>query len=240
MADGNSPPPDPRHTHSAALWQPREAAEVEKSVAQYSRFVSRMKIALPIIAGVILLLVLVLPEMRSESDRFRIGIKNVTDVTTNALSMVNAHYLGTDDKGEPFQVFAQAVHERPDPEPNGTKLVDLKEPRAELNTNEGALGKLNATTGVYDRGDDILDLAGKVDLYRDQNYEMHTSAARVHLKENVATGTVPVTAKGPFGDIQASGFTARQNDHVLLFTGPATLVLKHKKSGNDGSTETQP
>ena len=68
---------------------------------------------------------------------------------------------------------------------------------------------------------------------QDDGTEMHTSAAQVHLKESIATGNAPVTAKGSFGTIQAAGFTARKNAKTLSFTGPATLVLQSKdKSGS--------
>ena len=103
--------------------------DVGHSVAQYSRLVARLKIGLPVAAGLILLLVLVLPQFRSESDRFRIGLKSVGDVVNDTLSMRNARYFGTDDKGQPYQVTAATVHERSEVDANGTKLIDLTEPQ---------------------------------------------------------------------------------------------------------------
>ena len=211
--------------NSDVVWQPRNVS-VGGSVAQYSRFVQRMKIGLPVVAGVILLLVLLLPQFRGESDRFRIGLKNVKGVATDTLSMMNARYFGTDDKGEPFSVNAQGVRERATED----KLIDLTEPRAEMSTKDGKRVKLNASAGVYDRSHEQLDLSGQVDLFQDQGYEMHTSQARVMLKEGTASGTARVTGKGTSGEIEASGFTAHQNDNVVHFTGPAKLVLNPKKS----------
>jgi lipopolysaccharide export system protein LptC len=152
----------------------------------------------------------------------------VTDATTDTLSMVNARYFGTDDKGEPFSVTAQGVKERPAPD----KLIDLVEPRAQVATKDGRRVDLAATTGVYDRTNEILDLAGKVDLLQKDGYEIHTSQARVLLKENSASGTAAVTGKGPMGEIEGAGFTARQNDSVIIFTGPAKMILQKDKSAD--------
>jgi lipopolysaccharide export system protein LptC len=240
-ADGDRPaPPEPRRTHSDVVWQPRENADVGGSVAQYSRLVARLKIALPVLAGLILLLVLVLPQIRSESERFRIGLKNVGDLASDTLSMRNARYFGTDDNGQPYQVTAATVHERPEANADGTKLIDLTDPRAELKTDTGKRVNLNATTGVYDRKQEILDLGGQVDLVQDDGTEMHTTAAQVHLKESVATGNAPVTAKGSFGTIQATGFTARKNQKTLFFTGPATLVLQNSDKSGSPQANTEP
>ncbi len=239
MADGNPPSAQDRHAQTDAVWEPRPQAEVEKSVAEYSRIVTRLKIALPVVAGLILLVIMVLPQLRSESERFRIGLKSVSDIANDTLSMVNARYFGTNDNGEPFQVTAQKVHERSELNENGTKLIDLTAPRAELNTNQGNHVVLTATSGIYDRKDEVLDLAGQIDLVQGET-EMHTTAARIRLKDSTASGNAPVTAKGSFGDIQATGFTARQNDRVLTFTGPATLVLKNNNTTPTDTTDAKP
>jgi lipopolysaccharide export system protein LptC len=222
---GRAPDGSNHEANSEVMWQPRDVS-VAGSVQQYSRFVQRMKIGLPVAAGVILLLVFLLPQFRGESDRFRIGLKNVKGVATDTLSMMNARYFGTDDKGEPFSINAQGVRERASED----KLIDLTEPRAEMSSKDGKRVKMNASAGVYDRNHEQLDLSGQVDLFHDQGYEMHTSQARIMLKEGTASGTAPVTGKGTSGEIEASGFTAHQNDNVVHFTGPAKLVLNPKKS----------
>ena len=215
-----SVPSVPPASHSDVLWQPRHVS-ASGSVAQYSRFVARMKFALPLTAGVILLLVLILPQFRAETDRFRLGLKSVAEATGDTLSMINARYFGTDDKGQPFSVKAASVRERPGPD----KAIDLTAPQAELTMKDGTKMTLSATSGVYDRTGEVLDLAGQVDMTQSRGTEMHSTAVRILLKDNIATGDQPVTGKGSFGEIAGAGFKARQNDGVVIFTGPARLVL---------------
>ena len=225
---GQSIPPTPRPTDSAPgdaahadiLWQPRHVS-VERSVAQYSRFVARMKIALPAAAGMILLLILVLPQFRAQTDRFRIGLKTLTEVTSDTLSIVNARYFGTDDKGRPFSVSAESARERSSED----KRIDLTVPRAEMTMDDGNVVVLTATTGVFDRSGDTLDLGGQVSLVDRRGHEIQTSAVRILFKDKSASGDAPVTGKGSFGTLEASGFTMHDVDRVIRFTGPARLIL---------------
>ncbi|TAL01831.1 MAG: LPS export ABC transporter periplasmic protein LptC [Rhodospirillaceae bacterium] len=208
------------HVHSDVLWQPREVS-AKASVAQYSRFVGRMKIALPVVAGLILLLVLLLPQFRAENERFRVGVKTLTDITSDTLSMINARYVGTDDQGRPYAITAASARERS----SADKAIDLVSPKADLITGDGNWLKVSATTGVYDRNLQVLDLAGQVDVYQQQGYEVHSTAAHVSIKDRSATGDQPVSGKGSFGTIAAAGFSITGNGTMVNFTGPVTLVL---------------
>ena len=42
------------------------------------------------------------------------------------------------------------------------------------------------------------------------------------------------------GTIEAAGFRARQADNVIIFTGPATLVLNGEKASDTKPNETKP
>jgi lipopolysaccharide export system protein LptC len=213
--------------HSDVLWRPR-GESVEASVAQYSRFVARMKIALPVVAGVILLLVLLFPQFRGETERFRVGVKKLDDITSDVLSMVNARYVGTDDDGHPYTITAASAKERSSED----KAIDLVDPKADLTTSDGHWVKITATKGVYDRNQQILDLGGQVDVYQQEGYELHSTAARFSVKDRIATGNAPVNGKGSFGTIAAAGFSVTDNGTVVNFTGPVTLVLDNKHDKN--------
>jgi lipopolysaccharide export system protein LptC len=222
--DPGPPQASSHKEHSDILWQPRDVS-AKSSVAQYSRFVGRMKIALPAVAGLILLLVLLLPQFRADSERFRVGVKNLTDITNDALSMINARYVGEDDQGHPYTLTAESARERSSED----KAIDLVSPKANFTAGDGSWVKITATSGVYDRNQQILDLAGQVDVTQQEGYEMHSTAARVFIKDRTASGDKPVTGKGSFGTIEAAGFSVRDNGSVVNFTGPVKLVLKNDK-----------
>jgi lipopolysaccharide export system protein LptC len=220
-----SPAPG-RMSDRVSVWQPREAP-VAESVAQYSRFVRVMKIALPSAAGFLLLLIVVLPFLRQENERFRIGTSLVKEDATT-LSMTNARYFGTDDKGQPFNVTAAGVQQRL----NDERTIDLVSPKAEMTFSSGTWLSASASAGVYDRNREELSLSGDVALFQHQGNEIHTTKATVRLKKGTASGDGQVRGQGPLGTIEAKGFRFVNDEKIIRFTGPARLTLNSKSQAN--------
>ena len=216
----NTPPKQPDQEPG---WRPRTTSTTV-DVARYSQFVGYMRIGLPALAGVLVLLVFVIPQFMGDDDRFRVG--NVTtplkNVAADALSMVNARYFGTDQKGQPFSVTAKGVKERPAPD----QRVDLVSPQADITLTSGDWGSIEAGSGLYDRETETLDLSNQVSLFQDKGYEMHTAEASIRLKDGSATSRTPVDSQGPFGELVAQGFELRDKGENVMFLGPATLTLK--------------
>ncbi len=219
----NAEPKNEPSNHDA-VWQPRNTSATE-SVAQYSRFVSAMKIALPVAAAVLLLLVIVLPQLRDDDARFRLGKEMIKGAHTDSLSMTNARYFGTDDKGQPYSVSAQGVSQRS----NDDKAVDLVTPTAQIGLNDGKAMSAAASAGVYDRDNQKLDLSGDVTVNQDADNQLRTTAATVMLKDGTASGRAPVKGEGSFGKLEASGgFNLSERGKIVHFHGPAKLTLNSK------------
>jgi len=70
-----------------------------------------------------------------------------------------------------------------------------------------------------------LDLSGAVTLYRDDGTTMTTASASVDLKNGAAASAEPTHAEGPFGTLDAQGFTLTDKGTAIQFAGPAHLVL---------------
>ncbi len=190
-----------------------------------------MKVALPSAAGLLLFLILVLPLFRQQDDRFRIGMNLLEESAVNTLNMTNARYYGTDDEGQPYSVTAANVRERPDDDP----AVDLTAPQADISLVDGSWLSISARAGVYDRDAQKLNLEGNVSLYQDKGNEFHTSSALIDLENGEAFGEDPVNSQGPFGSLQASGFSMSETGKVVYFDGPATLVLNAGQTANSAN-----
>ncbi|MDX2222170.1 MAG: LPS export ABC transporter periplasmic protein LptC [Rhodospirillaceae bacterium] len=225
-----TPPPAPRRSpgqHSDAVWQPRRT-DVGDAVNRYSRFVGWMRVALPALAGLIVVIVVVVPQFRGDDDRFRIGTGPLPEVAIDTLSMVNARYFGTDADGQPFSITAKGVRERG----NGDARVELTAPQADITLNGGPWLSIEAQAGVYDPDAEVLDLTGEVSLFQDKGYEMHTTAATVHLKDGRAESRTAVDTQGPFGHMTSAGIELFDKGEVVVFTGPAHLVLRGTGGGS--------
>ena len=84
---------------------------------------------------------------------------------------------------------------------------------------------LQAKQGVFMQHINQLDLSHDVTLYRDDGTTLVTASAAIDLKNGAAAGAEPVHAEGPFGTLDAQGFTLLDKGANIQFTGPAHLVL---------------
>lgn len=205
---------------SPGAWQPRHT-DVRASVEKYSRFVSAMKIVLPTVAGLLLAVVIILPQLRGEPEQFAAEVAVTEGASGNTLSLVNARYLGTDSSGQPFSVTAKSVREGADDDDN----IDLTAPQADISLNDGTWLMVGAESGQYHRETQTLTLEGEVNLFQDQGYELHTQTATIMLEEGSASSATPVSSQGPFGQLQSQGFKLQDKGKIVYFTGPARLVL---------------
>ena len=70
-----------------------------------------------------------------------------------------------------------------------------------------------------------LDLVKDVTLYRDDGTTMHTESASIDMKVGAAGGSEPVHVEGPFGVLDAQGFTVMEKGAAIDFPGPAHVVM---------------
>lgn len=227
--------PEAPKAKKGAFWQPTppQHDKVVASVNQYSKFVQIMKIALPVAAVLLLLVVLVLPLFRQQEERIRVA--PAKDASGRSLAMTNARYFGTDDKGRPYSVTADSVRQGT----NNDKTVELDKPKAEITLSNGNAVNASASAGVYDRDKQEVELTGDVTLDQAQG-KLKTSQARIQLKDGSAAGNAKVTGEGSFGTLEASGFSYNKDDKVIRFTGPSRLVLNSKPAKSDDAKAAEP
>ena len=187
----------------------------------YSRFVTMMKITLPLIAAVLVGLVVIWPQFRDVREGFRIEIARLTH-SLGGQEVSNARFTGTDARGRPYTVIADSAAQI-EGEPD---LIGLEHPKADVTMQGGAWVASSAETGRFRRSDQILDLVGGVSLFHDQGFEIHSPSARLDLKSGTAEGDEKVDGHGPTGTISAQGFRVLDSGARVFFTGPARLVLR--------------
>jgi lipopolysaccharide export system protein LptC len=187
----------------------------------YTRFVTMMKIILPLIAAVLVGLVVVWPQFRDVREGFRIEIARLTH-SMGGQEVSNARFTGTDTRGRPYTVIADSAAQAD----GQADVIQLERPKADITMQGGNWIASSADVGRFRRSDQILDLVGGVALFHDQGFEMHSSSARLDLKGGTAEGDEKVDGHGPTGTISAEGFRVLDNGARVFFTGPARLVLR--------------
>jgi len=134
-------------------------------------------------------------------------------------TVTDAHYRSVDDHDRPYTVTA-ATAEQVSPE-----RINLTTLKADVTLNDGTWLMLQAKHGVFLQHANQLDLSGAVTLYRDDGTTMTTASASVDLKNGAAASAEPTHAEGPFGTLDAQGFTLTDKGTAIQFAGPAHLVL---------------
>ncbi len=187
----------------------------------YSRFVSMMKLILPLIALVVVALVIAWPHLDTADLRFRIGFAAMQLSDAKDPTMINPRYVGTDKNNQPFSLTADLARNLSGP---GTR-VELEMPKADITTEDGAWLVLTAETGIFARDDKKLNLAGKVNLFHDDGYEFRTERAAIDLATGSASGDDPVEGQGAFGHLTANGFHLIDKGRTIHFKGQSKVTL---------------
>ena len=183
-------------------------------------FVICFKRLLPLGALMLLSLVILWPEIsRHNPARVSYHIATGTLGAADQGSMTQAHYEGIDQSGRPYTMTAdKAVQTDAD-------TVLLTKPAGDMTMKNSSWLMVQSLNGVYHAKVQHLDLSNHVVLYRDDGTTVRTSKAHVDLKAGTASGHEVVNADGPFGTLDARGFSITDRGARLHFSGPAKLVL---------------
>ena len=187
----------------------------------YSRFVLLAKCALPVVACVVMLLVVVWPEFKSKPEKFMTGVSDIRIETAGGQRVINARFTGVDSENRPFSITAKSVVQTRSDD-NG---VELAEPKADVTLASNSWVAISAPKGIFRRDKEILDLSGGVDLFHDEGYEFRTGEARLNFRTSVASSQSPVWGQGPFGMIEAEGFRVIGTGDSIFFTGKSRLLV---------------
>ena len=118
----------------------------------YTRFVTVMKIALPMLAAGLVVLLAVWSQFNLQETRFTLGVTEVAPDQIESLNMVNARFDGIDEKNRPYSVTAELVTQAGE----SADTIELTGPKADITLESGAWIALTADSGAFSRKAEIL------------------------------------------------------------------------------------
>lgn len=201
----------------AGRWHgPRSSQPIDASRVQPSRVIRVLKYALPAMAVMLAVLLLIWPHVT-----FKIGpFEGIIELGDNRLRMRDLRYEGKDERGRPFVVNAvTAVESRSEP-----REVELEQLKAELQLTRGFV-LARADRGKYYEAERRLDVLGNVQIFDPSGYEIRGESAVVNLRDSLVLADEPVEAQGPLGIIHGNAaVVSEKGQHILLYRGvKATL-----------------
>ena len=192
----------------------------------YTRFVKTLRIALPLLAIVSLVILVVWPILNQETaiqeEPITITAEEKPEgVSDDALQMINPEFTGVDSKNNPYTITAETVFQ------GSTEKADITliNPVADLELQNNGWVSLKAEKGVYQPSQEKLTLDGDVTLFQHEGYQLTTAHVDVDLKKGSAHSNTHVSGFGPLGSIEAKGMDIGNNGSLITFAGSAKLIL---------------
>lgn len=223
---------------------------------RYTRFVGVMKKALLATAAALLLAVLAYALQPRDPKQFAMTFERMGHVA-NDLTMVKPRLMGSDSDGSPFVVTAEKAVQ----DPHNVHHAHLSRVEADLTAKDGAWYNMNAPTGFLDSDTQKLWLNGKLALFSDSGYELHTDSAFVDLApscdpktgrpvsvktvrsgkpaprcaKTTIRGNREVTGQGPLGTLRADTFHIEKAAKHVFLDGHVRMVLYPANNGHSGA-----
>lgn len=192
-------------------------------LARRRQLITLAKWGLPVVALALLCTIALWPEVQRIESGARTAARVAGDIT--AARLTDAYYHSVDQHGRPYTLSATIAQQ------DGPERVNLTLPKGDITLENGTWLMVRAKQGVFMQHSNLLDLSHDVTLYRDDGTTMVTASASMDLTRGAGSGAEPVHAEGPFGTLEAQGFTLTDKGAQIEFTGPAKLVLNSASPG---------
>jgi lipopolysaccharide export system protein LptC len=210
----SDPAPRPSgRPHSAPRSRPGRGAGAGRA---YTQFVTTMKVVLPLLAVLLLGAVVAWPELTETATERR-----EVDAADPG-RMISPRLAGTDAEERPYSLVGTSARQSD----AGSDVVVFEDLEAEITLENGLWLALLAEHGRMDNASGLIELAGNVNLFRDDGYTFYADQMYIDVNEGTAWTDVPVHAHGPAGEIAAQGFRIANDAGVVVFTGESELLLR--------------
>lgn len=190
-----------------------------RSIAARRLMITLTKLALPLLALLLLACIAVWPEIDRLVNQSRVAFRHGLGLVVDSGRMIDPHYRGLDDRGRPYTLTSDWAVQ------SGPTRIDMNEPKGDLILESGQWLMVQAKEGVYMQHAGQLELTHDVVLYRDDGTVMRSQTASVDVKQGAAASNDKTHAEGPFGVLDAQGFMLTDKGTAIQFQGPAHMIL---------------
>ncbi len=193
----------------------------------YTRFVKAMRWALPVVALGIVAIVMAWPKM--EKAVTPVTPENVSQSQTPATQneLINPRFEGADSANNPYVLTASRAVQSA----QNADILLLTNPDSDITLENQETINITAQKGNYRQEAGLLHLEGDVKVKHSSGYDLDTTRLMIDTKARETRTDQPVTIVGPAATLNASGMDGRNAEGILVFTGPAKLILKESLKG---------
>jgi len=217
-----APPPerDQKDRQNSTVWQSGNHHLSTRETGRYTRFVSVMKWILPLFAGILLLIVFLLPAMEDEIATISLEYLKVQKEDSQ-LTMTNPRLISSDKGNQQYVITADSATQIDPPK----RTVALKNLQADITLQGGQWISLSAPEGVLDPDTKMLELTGGIEIFSDTGDQINAPDLTADLENKTFYSPTGLKGHGPLGDIEADRFVANQIKGTLRFEGNVKMTL---------------
>lgn len=185
----------------------------------HDRLVRFLGAALPMAIGVLAALMVISPLSPRGEISFLLD-RNKVAMIKERLSVADALYRGTDNRGRPFSLTAGAAVQRSSAE----GIVRMEDLVARMLLAEGP-ARLTAGAGEYALAREQVTVLGPMRLEAADGYRMTASGVAVDLRNRRLVGAGGVEGAIPAGTFRADRLTADLSARTITLSGNARLRM---------------
>ncbi|WP_188052394.1 LPS export ABC transporter periplasmic protein LptC [Aureimonas fodinaquatilis] len=207
-----------------ATGQARPAAEFARA-NQHARRVRRLKVALPLLAGAIIVAGLAATWLaRSAPVDLTVA---ATTIQNGQLVMEDPRMSGKDKNDRPYFVTAQRAMQALD----RTGAIDLEGINANLTLDPETTAEIAALAGRYDPKAEVLRLYDSIEVTTSNDIVIRLSSADILLNDGRLEGNGPVYIQTPNQTLQSGNVTIQNGGDRLTFGNRVKLTLLPAATG---------
>ncbi len=225
MKDDDAGQKELRAERLSRLIRAEQAASVHNQA--YTRFVKAMRWTLPVLALGIVAIVMAWPKMETAVTPVTPGNVSQNQTAPAQNELINPRFEGADSASNPYVLTAaRAVQSAQNPD-----ILLLTAPVGDITLENRETVHIVAQKGHYRQAAGILHLEGDVKVKHSSGYDLDTTRLMIDTRTRETRTDRPVAIQGPAGTLDASGMDGRNAEGILVFTGPARLILKESLKG---------
>lgn len=213
---------------AAHSFQSREAAAALRGSAmqeaqKHSRRVRWLRIALPIVAGIGVLVVtlFLLVDPLRVYRQLPVQFSNIS-IEGNRITMEAPKLTGFTRDKKPYNVTAaSAVQDLTQP-----NIVELHDIEGSVDQASRGGTEVRAKSGVYDIKAENLQLHGGIEIHSEAGYHVYLNDAFIEVRKGRMMTKNPVNATFPDGSLQAARAEILEHGAVVVFDGGVRVELQ--------------
>lgn len=192
-------------------------------IARHTRKVMLAKLALPAIAAILAVTLIIFPSLKDDIKDFGLEF-SIGKGEIEQLNIKNTTMYVTDEKNRVNNFVSEQIQETY----VNSKIYDLISPEGMMPLDEIEWLNIKSPKGVFDQNTSLLTLTDTVEIFYSKGMNISTKEASFDFNKSYGYSNHPITGEGFIGKIDAQGFEYNGKDNTLSFTGKTHILINEE------------